>query len=634
MKNSPFRIAIFAVVALSGCQTSTVPLAKNTVGLPIDHRNEVALADADALAINTGHTVPIAVDRIVADATATNAMATHNAPASLVDAPAVNATSVASIVSTDSEIQLMSATTELADGESIETAELTYDLVEMTAPPVTPPALDAASNGPSDVPPQPASAADTNNSSEGFGRAATESVAPYNSSDRSTTQSIDSIDLDDVENSFPINLPTVLRLVGSQNLSVQLATERIQEAEAKVASAEAMWLPSLNVGLGYTKHDGQIQATDGSVVDISRNSLFLGGGAKVANAPLAGGAGGPSRFQVDLSLADALFKPLVARQMSCAARYRRAADLNNAELEATLAYYDLVNAQAEASAIRENLTDALTLLETTRAFIDAGKAAEAEITRIEIVISKQRQTLVDAKLRMQLASAELTRIIRLDPEQSAGTLLFSAENQLMPVELIPAHYDLNSLIAMGRQARPELSELGSIQQARLADARSTELRPFIPNLNTGVSTGVFGGGAGSNIDGLDGRADFDVQLIWEVRNLGFGEMAARAERNSQYQQTVLQGARMKDVITAEVKRAWYKGQAARKKMQLAEDNVTEAQKGLTSNIDRIEGLEGLPIEAIQALTALASARLDYLRAVVMFNKSQAELVRGVGQPVQ
>ncbi|MFQ5733268.1 MAG: hypothetical protein ACE5KM_15105, partial [Planctomycetaceae bacterium] len=66
-----------------------------------------------------------------------------------------------------------------------------------------------------------------------------------------------------------LDLAGVLYLAGAESWMVHLAAERVREAEADLDAAEAMWLPSLNAGVGWTKHDGQIQDTGGRVIDVS-----------------------------------------------------------------------------------------------------------------------------------------------------------------------------------------------------------------------------------------------------------------------------------------------------------------------------------------------------------------------------
>ncbi len=112
----------------------------------------------------------------------------------------------------------------------------------------------------------------------------------------------------------PIDLVTTLRLAGASNVQIALARERVSEAYARLKLAKAMWLPSLNAGIGYNNHSGRIQDTRGQVIEVSRSSIFAGGGAVLSGAPTAGGSGGPARLFVDLSLSDAMFEPLAAQQ--------------------------------------------------------------------------------------------------------------------------------------------------------------------------------------------------------------------------------------------------------------------------------------------------------------------------------
>src|SRR5262245_23540939 len=94
----------------------------------------------------------------------------------------------------------------------------------------------------------------------------------------------------------PIDLPTALRLAGANNLQIALANEQLRQAEARLDGADALWLPSVNLGAGYNVHSGRIQDTSGRIIDADRSSLFVGGGPLVGNFPLPGGAGPPPRL--------------------------------------------------------------------------------------------------------------------------------------------------------------------------------------------------------------------------------------------------------------------------------------------------------------------------------------------------
>ncbi len=437
------------------------------------------------------------------------------------------------------------------------------------------------------------------------------------------------------EDRYSIDLPTVLRLAGAENWGVKLAYERICEAQANLDTAEVMWLPSLNLGIGYTKHDGQIQDTSGRIIDVSRNSLFVGGGAVTANAPTAGGSGGPARLFVDLSLADAIFQPLARRQDVNAAFSSHARVFNDTQLAASLAYYDLVAAQGMLAITVENLTDARQLEEITAAFVAAGKASEAEVKRVQVIVANRRQEIVDAELAVRSSSARLARIIRLDPlDFGMCALLQSVETHVVPVDLIPCACPLDVLISQGRSSRAEVAEEYARVQSRGYIVEQEFWRPWIPNVHVGVSAGGFGGGVGSDLDGLNGRSDVDALLIWQVQNLGLGTAAARRRTESQHRQALLRSHQVQDIIAAEVKLAWSEVDAGHQQIAITQETLATAGEVYDSSIDRIRGLEGLPIEAIQALDAVAQARLNNLTAVIRYNRGQLKLLRAIGQPLE
>ena len=433
---------------------------------------------------------------------------------------------------------------------------------------------------------------------------------------------------------FAIDLPTALRLAGGDNWSVRLARERICEAQARLDTARAMWLPSLNLGIGWTKHDGKIQATPGQILDVSRNSLFVGGGAAVSRAPTTGGAGGPARLFVDLSIADAIFEPLARRQLVCAEQSRHSVVFNDTLLEAALAYYELVGAQARVAVARENIADSAEVVLLTEAFVAAGKASRAEITRVRVAASRREQEFVQARLAVKLTSAELARILQLDPEKlSPETALYTLEERPVPVEFVPEASHLQQLVLHAKGVRPEVAETWARAESDRMRYRAERWRPFIPNLNLGVSAGVFGGGIGSHNAGLDGRSDVDALLVWKVDNLGYGVRAARRERASRYRQAAFRGHRVQDIIATEVAQAWHRVHAQRETIELSGQTVDQAVDVFQKNMRRIRGLEGLPLEALQSLEAVGQSRADYLNALMAYNRAQLMLLRSIGRPV-
>ena len=89
---------------------------------------------------------------------------------------------------------------------------------------------------------------------------------------------------------------------------------------------------------------------------------------------------------------------------------------------------------------------------------------------------------------------------------------------------------------------------------------------------------------------------------------------------------------IRDTIAAEVTDAYVRLQGRYRSISVAKNNVEESLQSLHLNMTRIRGGEGLPIEALQAIQSVAKARSAYLDAVIVYNKTQFELLRALGKP--
>ena len=76
-----------------------------------------------------------------------------------------------------------------------------------------------------------------------------------------------------------IDLPTALRLTNANNPTIALARERVEEAYAAERRTDVAWLPNLQGGVNYLRHDGRDQQTQGPIIEVSKQSLYVNGGA-------------------------------------------------------------------------------------------------------------------------------------------------------------------------------------------------------------------------------------------------------------------------------------------------------------------------------------------------------------------
>ena len=426
---------------------------------------------------------------------------------------------------------------------------------------------------------------------------------------------------------YPIDLANALALGGASHLQIQIARERVVQAEAELVQAQAMWLPSMRLAVGWNKHDGRLQASGGEVIEAGRNSLFVGGGAGLGDAVLAGGSSGPARLMVNLSLADAIFRPWVADRLLDAQDAAEDATTNAALAQIAVAYFDLVQAHGQSANAKVGLEAAEEMAQLTTLFAEEGAGAWTEVHRAEAERAFWNLSLADAKRRTISRSAELVRLLRLDPHWT----LVPVEEKIMPVELVDGTRPLEELLEQGLSNRPEVEQYESLIDAAAERVDQEHWRPWLPNVVVGASGGGFGGGPSADLGGLASRGDVDLAAVWELRNLGYGNAALRGQRSSQLRQAQLGAEWVRDTIVAEIVAAAADVASYRRQMNGAMERVISASESYRLNLARIQAAEGLPIELLQAIRARSAALDAYTKAVTDYNRAQFQLLRALGR---
>jgi outer membrane protein TolC len=428
---------------------------------------------------------------------------------------------------------------------------------------------------------------------------------------------------------LPINLPTALALSGAKPLDIQIAAERLRAAAAVLDRANVLWLPNIALGVDYFRHDGQIQDVAGTVFTTSRSSLLLGAGP---NAVFA--------------VTDAIYAPLVAQQVVQARQAEVRAVRNDTTLRVAETYFAVQQARGEVAGSIEALRQAEELVRITSK-LAPELTPTVEINRAKTELARRRLAVEGAYERWQVAAAELTRLLRLEP----GTLVEPAEEPALTVELIQPDATVDALIPIALTNRPELAADQAFIQATLARVQQERARPFIPIVAIrgvgsqvpGLAGGVFGGGKNSYMGNFDTRFSVDLQAVWEFQNLGIGNQALVREREAESRQALLQLTRTQEVVAAEVVQAHTRVKQAAKRMKAAESAVSDAAETAEKNLRGLvpgkrvgEQLVLIfrPQEAVAAVAALDQAYRDYYAAVADHNRAQFSLYRALGHPAE
>lgn len=421
---------------------------------------------------------------------------------------------------------------------------------------------------------------------------------------------------------FAIDLASAVQLAAGQNPNVAFARERINEAFAQHARAEALWLPSIRAGANWNKHEGRIQNVEGDIIRTSRNAGFAGFGANAV------GAGSPTvpGIVASFHLADAIHQPDITEHAAASRQYSATVAEQDAMLAAAIAYLELLRANQELAIARDIQHHANKLAELTKAYADIGEGLAADHDRARAELAMRRNDAVRAEETVQVASARLAQLLHIDPTVE----LLPTETTVVPLTLQSPGGSIQELVAEGLSHRAEICEQQQLVAEACARLKREQHAPLLPSVLLGVSYGGFGGGLGDNFRRPDQRLDADAVAYWEVRNLGLGEKAARAEANSRVNQARWREVATLDRIAREVVEAHTQVTARQRQIGVAEEGVQAAASSFERNSERIRNAQGLPLETLQSLQALAQARRDYLRAVNDYNVAQFQLQRALG----
>jgi outer membrane protein TolC len=425
---------------------------------------------------------------------------------------------------------------------------------------------------------------------------------------------------------LPLDLAMALGMTQGQNPRVAFAQAQIAQSLAQHEAARALWLPSLRAGGNYNKHENRLQLVEGDNRQISRGAAYGGLGA---NAVGAGSPAIPGVYAY-FHTADAIFQRRITGYALDARESQATAVTNDQLLETALAYLALLEAAQRKAIATETLQHGEELVKLTADFARTGAGNQADADRATAALALLKNEVVRAEEAATVASARVAQQLSSDPSM----LIVPQETNIVPIDLVPLDtLAVADLVATGLANRPELSANRSLVEEAISRLQREEHAPWLPSLLLGVSYGGFGAGTGGQITNGGPRLDFDGVAWWELRNLGFGERAARDNARAQILQARMQEVQTMDLVAREVVESHAQVEARQRQIAVAEQGITAAQQSYARNLERIRNVQGLPIEVLQSIQALDAARREYLRAVVDYNTAQFRLHRALGWPV-
>jgi outer membrane protein TolC len=412
---------------------------------------------------------------------------------------------------------------------------------------------------------------------------------------------------------YPIDLATVLRLAGAQNLDVALARSAVQEAHANYASAIERFVPSLVPGASYLRHSGPDQAVDGTLVDVTKHSQTVGVTA-VAQIPVG----------------EAIFEALQTHQLVGAASARQIAQEQDSSLIAAQQYFELVSDGALIEVVSQALDVSQNYETQLNEAVRIGTAFKGDAFRVQTQTRRLALELTRAQEQLRLAATRLAETLHLDPLID----LEPAEREPAPLALADLNAAPDALVRTALQNRPELVRSAALRAAAEQARREALYGPLIPTLGAQAFAGNFDGGPGDTNQGGGARRDYGVGLSWKIGPGGLFDLGRIKASGARLTAAEVTDEKVHDAIARQVVDSYTQVQSLFAQLRDARLNVSAAEDTLRLTRGRKQLGVGTVLEDIQAQQELLNARRDLVTIVSELNQAQYALLHAVGSPLR
>ncbi len=429
---------------------------------------------------------------------------------------------------------------------------------------------------------------------------------------------------------FPINLATALRLSDARPLIVAAAQAGVWVAEAQLARAKVLWVPILNVGFDYTRHDGGGPDFNKGIMTAPSVNFFYGGAGLTEN----------------VALTDIFFQPLSARQVLNSEHWYIQAAKNDALMMTADTYFKVHQYRGMYAGALYCVERGHDLIERI-AQLSRELVPRVEVDRARNMVADLEQQATSAREYWRVNSADLTQILRLDPR----AVVVPLEHDHLQITLIDPARALDDLIPVALTNRPELAANQALVQAVALRIRQERGRMLLPSMLLNgfqtpmelIQAGIFGLGSNTSMNQWTGRDDFSIQPLWQLEACGMGNLARIKEQRGEQSKAIIEFFKMQDRVAADVTRA-------QARLQSATARVSQADRALRTAIITFNGnFEGLrqttrfgpvlvlvnrPQEVVFALQLLKLAFDDYFMTVADYNRAQFEVFHALGYPAR
>ncbi len=409
-----------------------------------------------------------------------------------------------------------------------------------------------------------------------------------------------------------LSLDTAIYIAFANNKDIRIQEQELDVSKARILGARSEFLPTVNVGTGYTHNGAVLKYTTtanpkkdpGIFTGYENNSLL----AATVNQTVYNGGANVANFKQSLLGLDISEVTLRAKKL-------------DVEFEAKRLYYGLLLAYETERIAQELVDQAQAHYEDVQHMYEQGTASRFDLLQSKVAVSKLVPELVKAKNSIDLIKADLKKLLgfKMQDNISVDERLHYEQIEIKEGEFLKEAY-LN-------QPEMILKSLGididkwSIQMAKAG---------WRPQVN------AFGGYNYQSNDWSDmvnnrhGNWQAGVSVNMPIFD-AWSSKAKVDEAKAKYRQAILAKANVSDQIALDIRQACLDLRQSEAIIESQRENVDEAKEALRISIVSFDNGVGTNLDVLDSQTSLAQVQqnlsqgiYDYLMAEAFLDRTRAK----------
>ena len=281
--------------------------------------------------------------------------------------------------------------------------------------------------------------------------------------------------------------------------------------------------------------------------------------------------------------------------------------------------FNILFAQAQIKVYEDTVKDYQLQLNQAWSFYKLGKKAKLDVVTADYNLGKAKLNLVRAKNILEVARAELSKLMGL-PEYT---------NYDLSDELNLNTFDITSedAIKMAMDVRPELISAQKSANAAKMNLRAAR-REFTPNLG---AYGSYSYGYGNDYNLRS--TQIGIGLNYSALNIMRTKKQIN-EAKAEYKKSLAQYDNIRDSVYFNVKKAYLDLQTDKESIIIAKLALDQAKEQYRQVTGRYKAGIGDAIELKDGENTYLNARLDFYNAILNYNLSFANLEKEIGVPIK